>query len=128
MLRHKVLRRAGRDCQTSAPPLALFTEVPRRRGFLRSSHPAQPWPGTPERIGAMGLAREQLLWQILGGSLGKFKRSPIWGCPAPRNVVALGATAPHRSVGKEVQGMHLLQIEHRISVEQAAQTVMEKYL
>ncbi len=54
--------------------------------------------------------------------------APIWGCTTPRDVVALGATAPHGIVGKGVQEMHLLQIEHRISVEQVAQTVMGEYL
>jgi len=58
----------------------------------------------------------------------RLKDHPYSGCIAPRDVVALGATAPHRSVGKGVQKMHLLQIEHRISVEQVAQTVMEEYL
>jgi hypothetical protein len=50
------------------------------------------------------------------------------GCTAPRTVVALGATAPHRCVEGGVQGMHLLQIGHRISVEQVAQTLMEEHL
>jgi hypothetical protein len=50
------------------------------------------------------------------------------GCIAPREVVALGATAPHRSVEKGVQEMHLPQIEHRISVEQVARTIMEEHL
>jgi hypothetical protein len=58
----------------------------------------------------------------------RFKDHPFGGCTAPRDVVALGATAPHGSVGKGVQKMHLLQIEHRISVEQVAHTVMEEYL
>jgi len=53
---------------------------------------------------------------------------PYGGCIAPRDVVALGATAPHRSRGKGVQEMHLLQIEHLISVEQVAQTVMEEFI
>jgi hypothetical protein len=52
----------------------------------------------------------------------------VWGCIAPRAVVGLGATAPHRCVEGGVQGMHLLQIEHRISVEQVAQTPMEEHL
>jgi hypothetical protein len=52
----------------------------------------------------------------------------VWGCIAPRAVVALGATAPHRCVESRVQEMHLLQIEHRISVEQVAHTVMEEHL
>ena len=56
------------------------------------------------------------------------KDHPFGGCIAPRDLVALGATAPYGSVGKGVQKMHLLQIEHRISVEQVAQTVMEEYL
>jgi hypothetical protein len=50
------------------------------------------------------------------------------GCITPRTVVALGATALHRFDEGGVQGMHLLQIEHRISVEQVAHTVMEEYL
>jgi hypothetical protein len=57
-----------------------------------------------------------------------FKDHPFGGCLAHRDVVALGATAPHRSVGKGVQEMHLLQIEHHISVEQVAQTDMEEHL
>jgi hypothetical protein len=57
-----------------------------------------------------------------------FKDHPFGGCIAPRHIVALGATAPHRSVGKGVQEMHLLQIEHRISVAQVSQTVMKEYL
>jgi hypothetical protein len=52
----------------------------------------------------------------------------VWGCIAPRAVVALSASAPHRCVGKGVRGMHFLQIEHRISVEQVAHTLMEEHL
>jgi hypothetical protein len=51
-----------------------------------------------------------------------------WGCIARRAVVALDTIAPHRCVEGRVQEMHLLQIEHRISVEQVAQTVMEEHL
>ena len=40
----------------------------------------------------------------------------------------LSATTPHKSVEKRVQEMQLLQIEHRISIEQVAHTVVEKYL
>src|SRR5215208_6220673 len=36
----------------------------------------------------------------------------VWGCIAPRAVVALGITAPHRCVEGGLQEMHLLQIEH----------------
>jgi len=55
-----------------------------------------------------------------------FQNRPFGGCIAPREVVALNATTPHKSVGKGVQEMQLLQIEHRISIEQVANTVMEK--
>ena len=57
-----------------------------------------------------------------------FQNRPFGGCIAPREVVALSATNLHKSVGKGVQEMQLLQIEHRISVEQVAHTVMEKNL
>ena len=57
-----------------------------------------------------------------------FKDHPFGGCIAPRDDVALGATAPYRSVGKGVHERSLLQIEHRISVEQVAQTVKEEYI
>jgi hypothetical protein len=50
------------------------------------------------------------------------------GCTALRPVVALGATASHRSGWNGAQEMHLLHFEHRISVEQVAQTIMEEYL
>src|SRR5215213_9779146 len=56
------------------------------------------------------------------------KDHPCGGCTAPRGIVRLGATTPHRSVGKGVRGMHFLQIEDRISVEQVAQTSMREYL
>jgi hypothetical protein len=39
-----------------------------------------------------------------------------------------GCTAPHRCVEGGVQEMHLLQVGHRISVEQVAQTLMEEHL
>jgi hypothetical protein len=51
-----------------------------------------------------------------------------WGCTAPCAVVALSAAAPRRSGRNGVQEMHLLQVEHRISVEQVAQTLMEEHL
>jgi len=57
-----------------------------------------------------------------------FRNRPFGGCIAPREVVALRATTPHKSVGKGVQEMQFLQIEHRISVEQVAHTLMEKNL
>ena len=57
-----------------------------------------------------------------------FKDHPFGGCMAPCDVVALGATAPYRSGRSGVQEMHLLHIEHRISVEQVAQTSMREYL
>ena len=63
------------------------------------------------------------------GSSPNFDDHPeVGGCTTLRTVVALGATAPHRSGRNGVQEMHLLQIEHRISVEQVAQTVMEEHL
>jgi hypothetical protein len=81
-----------------------------RNGVLPSGQPEVPGSG------------------VLRTSPGRLQRSPIWGCTAPRDVVALSATSPHGSVGRGVQKMRLLQIEHRISVEQVAQTVMEEYL
>ena len=56
------------------------------------------------------------------------KDRPFGGCIARSDVVASGVTAPHGRVGKGVQEMHLLQLEHRTSVEHVAQTVMEQYL
>jgi hypothetical protein len=84
------------------------------------------FPGT--QAGPPGGHRAPVGLVVLGSSPVKFQRSSIWGCTAPYDVVALGATAPQESVGKVVQKLHLLQIEHRISVEQVAQTVMEEYL
>jgi hypothetical protein len=57
----------------------------------------------------------------------RIKDHPCGGCTAPRGAVRLGATAPQRSVGKGVRGMHFLQIEYRMNVEQVAQAVMEKH-
>ena len=62
------------------------------------------------------------------GSSPSFADHPeVLGCTAPRAVVALGAAAPHRSDRNGVQEMPLLHIEHRISVAQVAQIVMEKH-
>jgi hypothetical protein len=58
----------------------------------------------------------------------RFKEHPFGACIAPRAFVALGAAAPYRSGRNGVQEMHLLQIEHPISVEQVAQTVMEEHV
>jgi hypothetical protein len=55
-----------------------------------------------------------------------FKNRPFGGCIAPGEVVALSATTPHKSVGKGVQEMQLLQIEHRISIEQVPQAIKEE--
>jgi hypothetical protein len=55
-----------------------------------------------------------------------FKNRPFEGCIAPGEVVALSATTPHKSVGKGVQEMQLLQIEHRISIEQVPQAIKEE--
>ncbi len=63
-----------------------------------------------------------------GSSPNVYDHFEVWGCIAPREVVALRPTAPRRSVGKGVQEMHLLHCEHRISVEQVAQTIMEERL
>jgi hypothetical protein len=54
------------------------------------------------------------------------KNRPFGGCVAPREVVALSATTPHKSVEKGVQEMQLLQIEHRISIEQVPQAIKEE--
>ena len=63
------------------------------------------------------------------GSSPSFDDHPeVGGCTTLRAVVALGATATHRSGRNGVQEMHLLHIEHRISVEQVAHTVMEEHL
>jgi hypothetical protein len=56
------------------------------------------------------------------------KNRPFGGCVAPREVVALSATTPHKSVEKGVQEMQFLQIEQRISIEQVAHAFLEKYL
>ena len=56
------------------------------------------------------------------------KDRPFGGCIARSDVVASGVTAHHGRVGKGAQEMHLLQLEHRTSVEHVAQTVMEEYL
>ncbi len=58
----------------------------------------------------------------------RFKGHLFGGCIASRDAVALGAITPHRSLGIGAQGIRLLQIEHQISVEQVAHTVMEEYL
>jgi hypothetical protein len=56
----------------------------------------------------------------------KVSEITTWCCTAPRDVIALGATAPVGSVGEGVQEMHLLLLEHGVSVEQVAQSVMEE--
>jgi hypothetical protein len=50
------------------------------------------------------------------------------GCTAHRPVVALGATASHRSGRNGVKELHFLQIEYRISVAQVAQTSVREYV
>jgi hypothetical protein len=65
---------------------------------------------------------------VLGSSPNVNDNPDVWGCIAPRAIVGLGVTAPYRCVEGGVQEMHLLQIEHRISVEQVAQTHMEEHL
>ena len=59
---------------------------------------------------------------ILGRPPGRFQRTPIWGCTAPRHVIALGAAALRVSVEKGVLKIHLLQTALRMSVEQVTQT------
>jgi hypothetical protein len=49
---------------------------------------------------------------VLGSSPNVNDHPGVWGCIAPRAVVALGITAPHRCVEGGLQEMHLLQIEH----------------
>jgi hypothetical protein len=71
--------------------------------------------------GCLGIGR------VLGGPPGRFESAPVWGCTAPRHVIALGAAAPHVSVGKEYRRCTTYGSNTRISVEQVIQTPMEEY-
>jgi hypothetical protein len=72
---------------------------------------------------------EAIYASFVQGSSPSFDDHPeVGGCTTLRAVVALGATASHRSGRNGVQEMYLLHIEHRVSVEQVAHTVMVEHL
>ena len=106
---------------SGSPPITQLGQLPCAYG--RKSSAGAPADAVSVATTAAAGAQETVQFSRFDRYVSK---PPIWGCIAPREVVALSATTLHKSVGKGVQEMQLLQIEHRISVEQVAHTAMEK--
>jgi hypothetical protein len=73
----------------------------------------------------VGFDNDGLLMEVRQDS---FKDRPFGGLHREERCCCIRCNRSPQERGEGVQEMHLLQIEHRTSVEHVAQTVMEEYL